>query len=700
MNDRNNILLKLNILYILYGIFGIVIIGQIIYLQFFYDKELIEKSLKSTRIYTSIEPTRGDIYSYDRKLLATSVAYFEVGIDPNCEAITQKIFNENLDSLAFCLSQLLPNKTKTEWKNDLINARDSGKRYLKFSNKLSYSDFKKMQNFPLLRKGKIKGGFVYQKKYEREMPFGILARRTIGTVASEGRKGVGLEDAFDAELRGKAGYTVKERLPGNIWMPVEDAKYVEPKDGMDLITTIDISLQDVAETSLERQLIKHNAEFGTVVVMEVKTGKVRAIANLKKHPEGFYYEEQNFAIAHAIDPGSTFKLASVIVAFEDGYANPEDLVETGRGFTFFFGKKVKDSGDAAYGTISIARAFEVSSNVGISLIIDKYYRHQPLKYVNGLSRLHLDKPLGVVIRGEAVPVIHKPGQKEWSKLSLTQMAIGYELQITPLQILAFYNAIANNGTLVKPIFVEALSFRGKIVKEFKPEIIDEQICSKKTLEKIKPMLEGVVENGTAKNIKSNQYKIAGKTGTAQIDYGRNKQHGYHSSFVGYFPADDPQYSCIVSIYYPRENGFYGSVVAGPVFKDIADKIYATNPKFHTSSLNATVGKTVPRAFKGNKAETQKVYDWLKIKTNAERIVNTDWILCNKIDSTVTFAPVSFSDITKIPNVINMGAKDAVFLLEQLGLKVIIKGRGKIISQNPAPGTEFRKGDVITLTLEL
>lgn len=680
-------------------LFGLFVIGKIIYFQFFYDKALIEDALKSTRVYTTIEPTRGDIYSSDGKLLATSVAYFEAGIDPNCDAVTQKIFDENVDSLSLCLSQLFLSKTHEQFRNELIAARDNGLRYYRFSFNINYSDFKTLQTFPLVRKGRNKGGFVYQKTYRREKPFGILASRTLGTEPAHGRKGVGLEDAYDSDLRGIEGHTVKERIPGNLWMPVEDAQYIEPKDGYDLISTIDISLQDVAETSLEKQMVRHDAEFGTVVLMEVKTGKILAIANLKRHPKGYYYEETNFAVGHASDPGSTFKLASVIIALEDGYISPEDSIDTGRGFTYYYGKKMKDSHEGGYGNITIQRAFELSSNVGISKIIDKNYRYQPGKYVAGLERLHLNKPLGVVIRGEATPVIHKPGEKEWSGLSLTQMSIGYELQISPLQILTLYNSIANNGVMVRPMFAQGLSYRGEIVKEFEPEIIDPQICSKKTIAIVQRMIEGVVEDGTASNLKSQNYKIAGKTGTAQMQYG-NDTLGieYHASFVGYFPAEAPEYSCIVSIYKPKTKGIYGNIVAGPVFKEIADKIYATNPKYHGFTSNFTISPSIPSAKKGNKSETESVYKWLQFTTNTSRVAQTNWVSSEIKDHKITFNPVNYSDKTHIPNVINMGLKDAVVVLEEAGLKIRATGRGRISKQVPAPGSAFRKGDIITLYL--
>ncbi|MDD3858898.1 MAG: penicillin-binding transpeptidase domain-containing protein, partial [Bacteroidales bacterium] len=680
-------------------VFGLFVIGKIIYFQFFYDKEKINEAIKSTRVYTSIEPLRGNIYSFDGKLLATSVAYFEAGIDPNCDAITQEVFDENLDSLSLCLSQLFPEKSQMQFAEELMEARDNGSRYYRFSFNIKYSDFKLLQNFPLLRKGRTKGGFVYQKTYKREKPFGELGRRTIGTEPAVGRKGVGLEDAYDKELRGIEGYTVKEKIPGNMWMPVEDANYIEPKDGYDLYTTIDIGLQDVAESALEKQLIKHGAEYGTVVVMEVKTGKVRAIANLKLHPEGYYYEYTNYAVAHASDPGSTFKLASVIVALEDGYIKSDDLIETGNGTTYYYGKEMKDTKEGGYGTITVQRAFEVSSNVGISKIISKEYKHQPGKFIAGLQRLHLHEPLNVVIRGETTPVIHSPGKKGWSGLSLTQISVGYELQITPLQILAFYNAIANNGVLLRPIFAESLSYRGEIVKQFEPEIIDEQICSLETIEVVKKMMEGVVSDGTAKNIKSNDYKIAGKTGTAQMNYGSDTTRvKYHASFVGYFPAEDPEYSCIVSIYKPSRGGFYGNVVAGPVFKEIADKIYASNPKYHRFTSNFTISSSIPIAKKGNKKETEIVYSWLQIITNASKVAQTDWVLSSADELKIVYKPVNYSDKTKIPNVINMGLKDAIVILEQCGMKVNVHGRGRIKKQVPAPGNGFREGDLITLYL--
>lgn len=699
MSERRNILIKYNFLYIAMIFFGIFAIYKVVYFQFFYDKEFIAEVLKSTKVFATIEPIRGDIYSSDGKLLVTSIAFFEAGIDPNCDAITQKIFDENIDSLSICLSEILPTKTKEQYRSEIIKARDSGSRYYRFAYNINYTNFKKLSKCPILRKGKIKGGFVYQKTYQRKKLFGNLASRTLGTQETDRAKGVGLEDAFNNELKGIEGHTVKERLAGNLWMPIEDAQYIEPKDGYDLITTINIELQDVVETALERQLLKHDAEFGTAVLMEVKTGKVIAIANLKKSPKGYYYEDTNYAVGYAADPGSTFKLASVIIALEDGYVNPEDSLKTGKGVISYFGKKMKDTHTGGYGTITLQRAFELSSNVGISMIINKYYKHQPEKYIKGLEKLHLTEPLGVIIRGEAKPVVNRPKEKGWSGLSLTQMSIGYELQITPLQILTLYNAIANNGKMLRPIFNEALAYRGNIIKYYEPEVIDQNICSKQTLENVQKMLIGVVENGTAKNIKNENYTIAGKTGTAQMLYGKDSvKLKYHASFVGYFPAEDPEYSCIISIYMPKINGFYGGTVSAPAFKEIADKIYSKNPKYHGAAANFKASNSIPTAKKGSKNDTEIVYKWLKFDTDLSDVNQTNWIVTNYDNNIVKFNPVNYSDKLHVPNVINMGLKDAVAILEPYGLAVKTSGRGRIFKQEPAPSSSFRKGDIIKLYL--
>ncbi len=702
MTLRKNILFKLTLIYIFLIIFGFVIIGKIIYLQFFYDRELIASASTITTRYAEIEPNRGDVYSSDRKLLATSVPYFEVGIDLNCDGLTQKLFEENVDSLAYCLSKMFPHKTKQEFKNELIANRDAGSRYYRFHSGLDYQRFKEIQNFPLLRLRRYTGGFVYAKKFQRERPFGNLCRRTIGVYQSDSKHGVGLEAAFDEYLKGKAGYTVMQRISGSMWMPVSDFNHIEPRDGYDLITTINVSMQDIAETALNKRLQYHDAGFGTVVIMEVSTGKVRAIVNLTKTSMGNYIEDYNYAVGRAVDPGSTFKLAAIMAALEDGYVKPTDMVDTEDGTIDWYNLQMEDTREGGYGIISVAEAFEVSSNVGISKIIVENYELVPEKFIDRLYKLNLNKPLGVAIRGEPVPHIPYPRVGKWSGISLPQISVGYEVQMTPLQTLAFYNAIANNGCLVKPIFAEKLLYRGKTVKKFEPEIISPMICSRQTLQNAREMLIGVVNNGTARNIKSRHFQIAGKTGTAQMNYGiKNVKREYHSSFVGYFPADNPKYSMIVSIFKPQRNGYYGSVVAAPVFKEIAEKIYATKPIFFNKIDDIAIENyQVPISAKSHRTNLNNVYKWFDITTNLSQITNSEWVSGSNSDSIPKYNPIHFSDKNIVPNVYNMRANDAIKILESHGLKVELHGRGKVVRQIPRPGTRIIDTDTVELHLNI
>ena len=701
MSARNSILIKMNLIYLIMIAFGLTLIIKVIYLQFFYDKELIAQATKVTTRYSEIVPNRGDIYSADEKLLATSVPYFEVGIDLNCDGMTKELFNKNIDSLAYCLSLMFPTKSKEQFRQELISNRDNGSRYYRFSNSLDYENFKKMQNFPLLRLDRYKGGFVYVKTTKRERPYGNLCRRTIGVPENDSQRGVGLEAAFETELKGVIGYTVMQKISGNLWMPVTDFNHVEPRDGYDLITTINISIQDIAETALKNRLLYHDAEFGTVVVMEVETGKVRAIVNLTKTGSGNYIEDFNYAVGRASDPGSTFKLATIIAAMEDGYTEPSHIVETGNGICYYHGIKMEDTHEGGYGTISVQKAFEVSSNVGLSKIIHQNYRHQPEKFIDRLYKLNLNKPLNIVIRGEADPVIPYPKDSKWSGISLTQISVGYEVQLTPLQVLTFYNAIANNACLLRPIFAEEFRYRGKTVIKKEPEIINPSICSRQTLLKAKILLEGVVENGTARSIRSNNFKIAGKTGTAQMNYGQSaEKKEYHASFAGYFPAEKPKYSIIVSVYKPQRYGYYGSVVAAPVFKEIAEKIYASDSDFFSEPIDTIQIISQPIAKKSFRRELARVNHWFNLSSNIDRLTNADIVSGHLVDDKVQYNPVHYSNPDIIPNVLNMGLKDALVVLEERGLKVIVHGRGFVRRQIPAAGTDIKRVNQIEIFLEV
>jgi len=698
MTPRTEILWRIKVLYIFVLLFGILIIGKVVHLYIFYDEKAIEQASENVTRIVTIQPNRGDICAFDGRVLATSVPYYEVAIDPNSAGIKPEVFEAKIDSLCLCLAELLPVKSKDQYYHEITQSRDNGARYYRICGKVSFDQLKKIKTFPILRDGKIDGGLLIEEFNERELPFGMLARRTIGKVQTDKQKGLGLELAFDKELKGVAGKTVKRKISGNHWMPVRDGNEVTPKDGYDLITTIDINIQDVTETALERKLRVHNAHHGCAIVMEVETGKIRAIANLTRDSEGNYAETFNYAIGEARDPGSTFKLASVIVALEDGCVKPTDSIDTEDGTHTFHGKEMKDSHEGGYGVITVEEVFEYSSNVGISKMIYTNFNHRKDAYVDGLYKLHLNEPVGIEIPGEATPTIRRPSQG-WSKITMTQMSIGYELLMTPLQMLTFYNAIANNGKMVRPRLIENFSYRGRVVKKFETEVIDESICSEKTLKAVQGMLEGVVTRGTATNLKNDNYRIAGKTGTAQTDYGRaGIDHEYQASFVGYFPADKPRYSIIVVINQPdKTTGYYANAVAGPVFKEIADRLHASDMEYNMK-LDFKFDTVIPYAKTGYKSEINKVYRWMGFNTDQEFIAK-DQVAKPYIESrSVKYYPRNYSNRGSIPDVRGMGLRDAIQILEDFGLKVNIQGRGKVIRQEPEPLQPFRKGQTITLIL--
>lgn len=680
------------------------IIGKIIYLQLTTPQEAKENVSVRTE---TIKPKRGDIYSSDGKLLATSVCYYDTYLDLACQgvrAMTDSAFDAEIDSLSICLADLFKEKTKDKYKSEIRNAKNNGSRSYCIKRRVNYLQYEQMKTFPFLRRGKYRAGFYSTEIYEREKPFGKLARRTIGESSEKGH--YGLEYSYDSILMGVEGYAAFQKVSKDVWVPIENSSdYIKPVDGKDLITTIDISLQDIAETELENQMRQSSAKYGTAVVMEVKTGKVRAIANLMRDSLNFY-ENFNYAVGNlssgaASDPGSTFKIASVIVAMEDGYITPDTKVKVTKRDTYY-NKVVTDTHDPESDSMTITRIIELSSNVGTARFIYNNYKDQQQKYVDGLKRLHLNEPLGIELKGEAKPVIHEPaeGKKIWSGISMVQMAYGYEVTIAPLQMLAFYNAIANDGKLMRPMFVEGLSYRGEMVETFEPYVIDPQICSPPTIKAVKKMLEGVVQNGTASNLKNENYPIAGKTGTAQMNYGTGGKITYHASFVGYFPADDPQYSCIVSIYGPSVGSIYGSVVAGNVFRKIADKIYSTDTKAIANEPRDEYATALPFSKSGSREKIQSVCEILDLPNNIENFPTVQWIkfknLAGDKENFTTYSPENGN---YIPDVRNMGAADAIRILEDKGLRVMISGRGRVVEQTPSQGSICAKGDSVYLTLK-
>ena len=703
---KKDILWRVGVVYVFILIFAIIIAGKILYLQVFEGKKLEKQANEINLKSILVESYRGDIYSCNNRLLASSVPFYDIRLDTRSTGleINSKEYYNKLDSLAIKLASLFQDKSAESYRKELYQARKEGSRFYLVKERVNYNQLKQLKEFPLFRKGRYKGGLIIIQRNIRIQPHDNLASRTIGyTTAWEGGNIVGIEGAYNSYLKGVEGVRLMRRIKGGVWIPVTDENEIEPKSGKDVITSIDVNIQDVAESALKQQLIKHNASHGTAVLMEVKTGEIKAIANLGKTKNGNYKEIYNYAVGESRAPGSTFKIASIMAALEDNYVDLDDSVDTKDGEVYYYDKKMTDSKPGGYGKISVKEAFEYSSNVGISKIIYDNYKNKETQFIDRLYSMNLNEKLNIEIKGEGDPEIKYPGDKYWSGVTMPMMSIGYEVRLTPLQMLTFYNAVANNGKMVKPKFVNKIMDHGKVVKNFKTEIINPAICSRPTIKKAQKLLEGVVENGTAKNLQDANYKIAGKTGTAQIankKYGYSKKNeiSYQASFAGYFPAEDPKYSCIVVVNAPSKNVYYGNLVAGPVFKEIADKVYATSFEMHEGIKLADKkdSKHIPYTKHSNREQLKQVLNELNIPVNDDK-VDSKWVVTRKRDSLIDLAN-RYLEPNMMPNVIGMGIKDAVFILENMGLTVELKGRGSIREQSIPPGTRIEKGEKVILKM--
>lgn len=626
-------------------------------------RDLAEK--RTTKMFT-IAPNRGNLISDDGSLLATSVSRYTIRFD----AVTVKYedFKENIKPLSKELSKLL-GKSATHYQQLLRKAKENKNRYKLIARNLDYSEYMAVKEFPLFNKGPYKGGLIIEQKTVREHPLGKIAERSVGyeNVDENGYySGVGLERAFGEYLRGVEGKRLKQKIAKGQWKPIGWDNIVEPKDGYDLISTIDINIQDIAHHALLGQLEKYKADHGSVIVMETETGEVKAISNLGITKEGKYYERLNYAIGESHEPGSTFKLMSMVAALEDKVIDTSSVLDTEKGRWRLYDRTVRDSKWGGYGKISAAKAFEVSSNTAFAKMIHNGYKEKPSRFVNRLMSMNLHQELGLPIKGEGKPVIRYPGDKGWSGISLAWMSHGYEVAMTPLQVLTFYNAIANDGVMVKPRMIKEVKEWNKTIQKFEKEIINPAICSRETANQMRQLLKNVVEkdHGTGHRMYSPNFSMAGKTGTAQKNYQdkTSDKFGYISTFAGYFPADNPKYSCIVVIHEPDKSvGYYGADVSGPVFKSIAQKVYATSPLVdEVDMFQAEYGKL--------EDEYQRYYVVAQKKYN------------------------------KVPNVKGMSGMDAVSILENLGLQVEIRGNGKVKKQSVSQGTDIKKVKKIILEL--
>jgi cell division protein FtsI (penicillin-binding protein 3) len=642
-----------------------------------------------------VKATRGNIYSDNGSLLATSLPFYRVAIDPT--VAKPAAFKAGIDSLALMLSQQFPEKSKKEYLIKIKNARAKGKRYLVLTRQMiNYQVKKAMTAWPIIREGR-KGGVIFEKMDRRYRPFSELAFRTIGFV-NEDYRGAGLEYSFNSQLAGKDGEAIFTKIAG-AWKPLHDESELQPEQGYDIQTTININLQDVAEAALEKHLRMHKADYGCVVLMEVKTGEIKAIANLAMNRDSSYSENYNYAVASLTDPGSTFKLASMIALFEDKDLDLDHVINTGNGKFQFYDQIMTDSKPGGYGKLTVKQAFAKSSNVAISRMVFEHFKSTPEKYIEYIKQMKLDQPLGFQMQGEAVPYIKNPKDTTWSGVTMPWMSIGYEMKISPLHILSLYNAVANNGKMIVPIIVNNTNRADKILEQYHARVLEEKICSDQTLQKVKTLLEAVVEEGTAQNIKNPDYKIAGKTGTAQKIKNGIYTKNYYTSFAGYFPAEKPKYSCIVVIDSPKGFHLYGGDVSAPVFKEIADKIYAQDPEMHKvlkSDKSLLVNKlTLPKLKPGYADDLKLLCNQLGVSNHGSD--QDEWIDGDNSQKFIAWKNRTVRDGI-VPNVQGMSLRDALYLLENNGLRVAVLGKGKVISQSVMAGERAIRGNGITLVL--
>lgn len=691
---------------LLYGgvfLLALAILGRVLYLQTYGGAEYRAKARELILEKIAIKPMRGNILSDDGRLLATTVPVYDVHMDMRAPGLSEKYFRKHVDSLAYALSAYFKNKTKSQYKELLLKHFKKGNRFLPLCKGIYYKDLMAVKKFPILRHGPHKGGLVITEHFKRVRPYNLLAQRLIGRVSDYGPS-VGLEAAYDSYLRGKDGLRLMQKLAGGLMKPASDMYEIEPQPGCDVHTTLDIDLQDVAETELLKKLRESDADHGVVVVMEVKTGDIKVMANLKKMGEGTYAEVMNYAIAEAVEPGSTFKLMSLMAAMEDGLIRPSDSVNTGNGVWVINAQRKLSDVHGGHGRISIQRAFEVSSNVGVARAVYEAYKKHPENFLRRLKAFRLGEPLGIEIPTEAAPVIvtHKGA---FSPLSIINKSIGYELKLTPLQILAFYNAVANNGTLVKPRFVKAIRLKGRTVKEIPVEVLDSSIARPEVIASARKMLEGVVKQGTAAALRHSPYAIAGKTGTAWVyqegkGYTVDGVRKYRASFVGYFPAENPRYTCLVMITDPKGPLYYGGTLSAPVFKAAADRMYATafdlHKPFNTKGV-AINDTNYPRVKTGHALYTATVLNQLNITNGfsqeGHRLIKAVFDHYRFKSREVPVAPDKI-----LPDLRGFAPRDAVALIEKKGGRPILEGRGVVKEQEPQPGTILSKNQIVKLKL--
>ncbi|WP_317039741.1 penicillin-binding protein [Mucilaginibacter pineti] len=692
-------------MYIAFGLilfFALAVVIQLCRVQFVQGKKWKAMAVSLSAQYQTVEAARGNIFSSDGSLLATSVPEYELHMDMLAGGIAvDSVFNDNVDILAANLSAMYGDRSARDYSRVLRAARNEGSRYQLLRRKVTYQELKKIREFPIFKSRKTKNCLIVIQQNRRIRPFRSLAARTIGYKNENVNNAVGLEGAYSSYINGESGRRLMQRIPGGTWMPVNDDEEIAAKEGADIISTINVNYQEIAQAALLRQLDSSAADHGCVVLMEVATGEVRAIANFTRTKEGTYEEKMNYAISNAIDPGSTFKLASYMTMLDQHKLDTSTIInaEGGR-YKFPKGPTITDTEHDNY-EMSVKRAFEESSNVAAAKLVFSNYKDNPWQFINKLYSYHLNEKLKLQIHGEGQPVIKNPSNRSWNKnYTLPEMAYGYEMNLTPLQMLAFYNSVANNGKLIAPIFVKEIRRMGNTIEQFQARVITEKVCSDVTLGKVRGMLEGVVLNGTGKNvIKNKLYSVAGKTGTAQVANGTKgyKDKKYQASFCGYFPADHPKYSMIVVINNPTRGAYLAAKVAGPVFRAVADRVYANDMEINQSPPANIVGNTtMPKVKQGNMKALKQVYSKLGVK----QLYASANARGNGIDTSngIPFEEVKYKEGT-VPGVTGMGLSDALYVLGNAGYKVTVRGSGVVTTQSVTGGSSIPRGSRITIELQ-
>jgi cell division protein FtsI (penicillin-binding protein 3) len=698
---KKDILWRVYLGFIVIAIAGFCIIGKAFFIQQVQGHYWRGMSDSLHQKIVELDAERGTIYSEDGNMLSTSIPQFDIYIDFMAEGLREKKgkrFKENIDSLSMSLSKLFKDKSSSEYKRMLQVGYREKDRYFLLRKKLSFKEFQQLRTFPLVRLGRNKSGFIPDKKMIRLNPYQMLAYRTIGLLRDSNK--VGLELTYDKYLQGSAGKRLVRFISGGVSVPVDDYE-VEPENGKDVITTLDVNIQDITENALMKMMQSNEAQHGCAIVMEVKTGKIKAIANLGRDKKGNYWEDYNYAITPT-EPGSTFKLATMLSVLEDKKATLNTIVDIEGGVWKIHGQTVYDSEKHGLGNVTLKEAFEHSSNVGMAKIAFENYASNPMQFVNHVKKLRMDSITGIDLKGEIKPSVYKPGSRHWSKTTLPWMAFGYNLTVSPLQMLTLYNAVANQGKMVRPYLVNEVREDGITIKQYQPFVLKDSICTSSTLKQLRECLEGVMIEGTGKGLQSTYYQVAGKTGTALVANGSRGYADkiYQSSFAGYFPANDPQYSIIVTIKNkPHAANFYGASVAGPVFKEIADHIYSLKVSSGSNYLYSFAEKdTNVYSYAGYTKDIKKVTSELQVKTSEAGLTgrsNYSKMYKQGNQHLMSTQPVS---TRQMPALNGMGLKDAVYLCENLGLKVMAKGRGKVADQSIIQGESIRRGQTITIQL--